>query len=302
VGELKSDGKIYWSGGDVWEKEEALQQFFGLAFVQKLAPSDAQRELSRLNVVASDAYSGKRWRFRGVGRDGSSVKNPLRQLNEFETAIEVDNAAGEATTTSISLSIHPDGDGLKVLFNDLAGVPHACRPRDFANDSKVGELLKYMIDEFQMPTINLYDGGERVPGDHDIARYSVLTASLTKVPRVVLYWKQVRAASDRWVHGTKDVCISETLVVDQFENGVLTCHGTELDSRLRQADFQCIPRNYKFELVDNGLRVVEQSTIGQSMCFRSVPERHIVMLVEDALVPEPEAHVRSAYMLDGYYR
>ena len=44
--------------------------------------------------MAQDAYTGKRWRFRGFEREGQNVRDASLPASEFEWTIEVDNAVG----------------------------------------------------------------------------------------------------------------------------------------------------------------------------------------------------------------
>lgn len=180
----------------------ALRGRFGFHFVKHVAPSDAKRELRRLSSVARDAYSGKRWRFRGFEREGNNVRDASLPASEFEWTIEVDNAQG--------------------------------------------------------------------------------LAAAGEAPRAVLWWNKVRS---RWGNTAgMNSWQPEHLAVDEFENGVLTCHGVSCGVGLGLA-------SYAFELGDNGLSVVEQGTLEQA----KGKQQYMVGLVEDALVPEPVTYVRSLH-------
>ena len=75
-------------GGMLWWA--AFRGRFGFNFVQKVAPCEARAS----PTVAQDAYTGKRWRFRGFEREGQNVRDASLPASEFEWTIEVDNAVG----------------------------------------------------------------------------------------------------------------------------------------------------------------------------------------------------------------
>ena len=81
-------GTGYYAGMLWWA---AFRGRFGYGFLAPVPQARAKEELRRLGDVARDAFSGKRWRFRGFEREGENVRDATEPASEFEWRLEIDN-------------------------------------------------------------------------------------------------------------------------------------------------------------------------------------------------------------------